>query len=224
MVWRQKGTERAMAKLIGLVYALSGLVVMWAFWVSFVIFLCEPRRLLGSWPSQPLITGDGCKSRRPRSCSIYVLSPYSRCNTLGWPAPGSRTQSRACRDRSRIAPMCTWPIPLSSWSSFSGNPYRLMSGPPMRLSHRQRCGRYLLPAGPSCSWVPWSFGVRDLLGIQQMQAWINGRGLPAPRLKTGRLYRWFRHPMYISVLLGVWATPRMSVGHLLLADSLPLTF
>jgi hypothetical protein len=35
MVWRQKGTERAMAKLIGLVYALSGLVVMWAFWVSF---------------------------------------------------------------------------------------------------------------------------------------------------------------------------------------------
>ena len=80
-----------MAKLIGLVYALSGLVVMWAFWVSFVIFLCEPRRLLGSWPSQPLITGDGCKSRRPRSCSIYVLSPYSRCNTLGWPAPGSRT-------------------------------------------------------------------------------------------------------------------------------------
>jgi methanethiol S-methyltransferase len=95
-----------------------------------------------------------------------------------------------------------------------------MSGPPMRLSHRQRCGRYLLPAGPSCSWVAWSFGVRDLLGIQQMQAWINGRGLPAPRLKTGRLYRWFRHPMYISVLLGVWATPRMSVGHLLLADSL----
>jgi len=26
-----------------------------------------------------------------------------------------------------------------------------------------------------------------------------------------------RHPMYIGVLLGIWATPRMSVGHLLLA-------
>ena len=30
-------------------------------------------------------------------------------------------------------------------------------------------------------------------------------------------YRWLRHPMYVGVLLGMWATPRMSFGHLLLA-------
>jgi protein-S-isoprenylcysteine O-methyltransferase Ste14 len=34
------------------------------------------------------------------------------------------------------------------------------------------------------------------------------------------LYRWLRHPMYVGVLLGVWATPRMSFGHLLLALAL----
>jgi methanethiol S-methyltransferase len=28
------------------------------------------------------------------------------------------------------------------------------------------------------------------------------------------------HPMYVGVLLGVWATPRMSAGHLLLALAL----
>ncbi len=33
----------------------------------------------------------------------------------------------------------------------------------------------------------------------------------------GRIYRWLRHPMHVGVLLGVWATPRMTVGHLLLA-------
>lgn len=65
----------------------------------------------------------------------------------------------------------------------------------------------------------WSFGMRDLLGIQQVKAWSDGR-VHEQRLKTGLLYRWLRHPMYVGVLLGVWATPRMSFGHLLLALTL----
>lgn len=65
----------------------------------------------------------------------------------------------------------------------------------------------------------WSFGMRELLGIEKLMAWREGRR-HAPRLKTGFLYRWFRHPMYVGVLLGVWATPRMSFGHLLLALAL----
>ena len=43
---------------------------------------------------------------------------------------------------------------------------------------------------------------------------------PAPRLKTGLLYRWLPHPMYVGVLLALWATPRMSLGHLLLATGM----
>lgn len=62
----------------------------------------------------------------------------------------------------------------------------------------------------------WSFGIGDLLGLAQMRAWVTGREY-CQKLKTGRLYRWLRHPMYVGVLLGVWATPRMSLGHLLLA-------
>jgi methanethiol S-methyltransferase len=65
----------------------------------------------------------------------------------------------------------------------------------------------------------WSFGIGDLLGIAQMRAWVSGREYTR-RLKTGRLYRWLRHPMYIGVLLAVWATPRLSLGHLLLAGGL----
>ena len=63
----------------------------------------------------------------------------------------------------------------------------------------------------------WSFGIRDLLGIRQMQAWAHGEPQPRRQLKTGWLYRWLRHPMYVGVLLGVWATPRMTLGHALLA-------
>jgi hypothetical protein len=64
----------------------------------------------------------------------------------------------------------------------------------------------------------WSFGLRELLGLEQVRGWIEGRP-HASRLRTGLLYRWLRHPMYV-VLLGVWATPRMSFGHLLLALAL----
>jgi len=73
----------------------------------------------------------------------------------------------------------------------------------------------------SAGWIilflgAWSFGIRELLGIEQVMAWRTG-WRHAARLKTGLLYRYLRHPMYVGVLLGMWATPRMSVGHLLLA-------
>jgi len=51
---------------------------------------------------------------------------------------------------------------------------------------------------------------------------MQGTRTPAPRLQTGLLYRWLRHPMYVGVLLAVWATPRMTVGHLLLAAGMTL--
>jgi protein-S-isoprenylcysteine O-methyltransferase Ste14 len=49
-----------------------------------------------------------------------------------------------------------------------------------------------------------------------MHSWAYGEPQPPRRLKTGWLFRWLRH-MYVGVLLGVWATPRMTVGHALLA-------
>jgi len=52
----------------------------------------------------------------------------------------------------------------------------------------------------------WSFGIFELLGLQQMRAWRHGNAAYQPGLKTGRIYRWLRHPMYVGVLLGVWAT------------------
>ena len=41
-----------------LAYAWAGVAMMWAIWVSFVIFLAEPRRVLRWWPL-PTVDGVG---------------------------------------------------------------------------------------------------------------------------------------------------------------------
>ena len=56
-----------------------------------------------------------------------------------------------------------------------------------------------------------------LLGLHQ--AWRAWRGLPdpEPRFQERGFYRWVRHPIQAGTLLGLWATPLMTTGHLLFA-------
>lgn len=55
----------------------------------------------------------------------------------------------------------------------------------------------------------------ELFGLKQ--AWNALRGRPQPRSPFSRrsVYRWVRHPLMSGFLLGFWATPRMTAGHLL---------
>jgi protein-S-isoprenylcysteine O-methyltransferase Ste14 len=57
----------------------------------------------------------------------------------------------------------------------------------------------------------------ELFGLQQ--AWFNmrGRKAAAPELRQPLFYRWIAHPLYSGFTLAFWATPEMTVGHLLLA-------
>lgn len=57
----------------------------------------------------------------------------------------------------------------------------------------------------------------DLFGLRQVYLHSRGRRyMPVP-FKDSSLYRSIRHPMMLGVLIAVWATPVMSVGHLVLA-------
>jgi protein-S-isoprenylcysteine O-methyltransferase Ste14 len=58
----------------------------------------------------------------------------------------------------------------------------------------------------------------ELFGLAQV--WDHARGageVAPPKFRTPFFYRYIRHPLYSGFFLAFWATPQMSLGHLLLA-------
>ncbi len=62
----------------------------------------------------------------------------------------------------------------------------------------------------------------ELFGTRQVWLYLCGRPYTSLPFRTPLLYNRVRHPLYIGWALAFWATPTMSVGHLLFAGTLTL--
>lgn len=60
----------------------------------------------------------------------------------------------------------------------------------------------------------------DLFGVRQAFLNLRGRPHPQPQFVTPGLYRLIRHPIYAGWMAAFWATPTMTLGHLLFAGGM----
>jgi protein-S-isoprenylcysteine O-methyltransferase Ste14 len=218
---RQSETAGRPARLWGLVYAWAGFAVMWTSWISFVVFLADPR-WAAHWPLPTVDRGGIAPALHPALAALADLAlialfglqhsvmarPWFKTTVMArLPAAFERCTFVHAANLALLALILLWqPIPIEIW-------------------HAPAPLRAVLWVAFTAGWLilligALSFGIFDLLGITQMRAWYRGLPLPTPRLKTGLLYRWLPHPMYVGVLLAMWATPRMTVGHMLLASGM----
>jgi protein-S-isoprenylcysteine O-methyltransferase Ste14 len=62
----------------------------------------------------------------------------------------------------------------------------------------------------------------DLFGLRQVYLYLRGREYTPTAFKTPLLYRWVRHPMMLGLLIAIWATPVMTLGHMVFSGVMTL--
>jgi protein-S-isoprenylcysteine O-methyltransferase Ste14 len=211
----------AAARLFVILVGVGAVIATWAFFASFIIFLGNLPHRAEPWIEPSIDTGfatDWTPSMWLAVLNNLVLialfglqhSGMARPSFKTWltrfvPAAFERTVYVYAACVIGFLLIALWcPIPIVVWRIEDGALRTLMWG--------------AFTAGWAILLVAaLSIDMPELLGLKQCWAYYMRRSIPSPALKTGAIYHWLAHPMYVGVLLGVWCAPHMTLGHMLLA-------
>ena len=62
----------------------------------------------------------------------------------------------------------------------------------------------------------------DLFGLRQVWLYLRGEPYTAPSFNTPGPYKMVRHPLYVGWFIVFWATPTMTIAHLVFAIGMTL--
>lgn len=210
-------TETGILPMPVMIYSLLAYAIGLGVLSGFVLFVGAwdflPRHVdSGTAPPlvQGLLTDIGLLSLFGLQHSIMARPGFKRALTRLLPAAAERS-TYVLLSALMIALVCAFWQPL----------------PGMAWQVEQPLARGLLIGGYVCGWgmAVWSTFMVDhfeLFGLHQAWRHLRGRPVPAPAFREASLYRVVRHPMQLGVLIGLWSTPTMSLGHLLLALGMTL--
>lgn len=68
----------------------------------------------------------------------------------------------------------------------------------------------------------WLISHFELFGLAQAWSHFRGRELPQQKFRTPAFYKLVRHPIYLGFFVALWATPEMSLGHVILSSSMTI--
>ena len=121
------------------------------------------------------------------------------------PAPVERSTYVLCTSASLLLLFYFWrPIPRVIWSVEA-------AGPRMALLSLSGLGWGIVLLS---SFLIHHF---ELFGLRQVYLAARQRELPRPSFATPLLYKLARHPLYLGFIIAFWATPTMTLGHLVFA-------
>jgi protein-S-isoprenylcysteine O-methyltransferase Ste14 len=204
--------EAVMARILGTLYGLVVYVFFlgtFLYAIGFVENVLVPRSIdapgAGGLSVTALLVNAGLLSLFAVQHSVMARPAFKRWWTRM--VPKSVERSTFVLFASLALALLCW-----QWQPIAGDVWTVtQSGP-----------AYLLQG---VSWLGWgtvlvsTFLIShfELFGLVQVFARLRGKTLPEPKFRTPGLYRYVRHPIYLGFILAFWATPTMTVGHLVFA-------